>query len=183
MKTLIKILLVSLVILSGCKTTRKVESTKTQSAEVLKNNIQSTADSSASIHVVTNRVDSLMHIDSLSIKETVVELSKPDSSGLQYPVKVTYREASHIKQTKSKAKATKDSTSTVNKSSSNNDHTVKQSQSSNDSKVKTKTVHHRWYWLVIMAIVGAAAFFILKRFGLWIKVIDAFKRGLKFIFK
>lgn len=181
MKAAFNILVICLVLLSGCKTTRKIETTRTQSSEVVKNNIQTKEDSSLQVHVVTNRIDSLIHLDSLSVKETVVELSKPDSSGLQYPVKVTYREASHVQQTNNKAKAIKDSTSTINKSTTRNDHTIKQAQTSTDSKVKTKTAHHRWYWIFVVAILVAIALFILKRYGFLTKAIGYVQRLLKFL--
>ncbi len=174
-------LLLLLIVAVGCKTTKEFTSSKTQVSELLKNDIRSSKGSTSDIDVKRVNTDLLKESDSLVYSETIVELSKPDSTGSQHPTRVIHREASQVKKTENQSTASADSIAATASSEQLNDNTTKQTNTDTEEesakKTKSTPLFPLWVWLIP---IGAALFF-LKRFGAFTWLGGVIVRAVRFI--
>lgn len=175
------ILFLLLIVAVGCKTTREYTSMKTQVSESVQNNIRKATDSFDKVDVKSNRNEQSIDRDSLVFNETVVELSKPDSTGSQYPVRVTYREATQVKQTEKQSTAVRDSAAITASSEQLSDNSAVQTDTTIDEETTKKTKSTTWFPMLIWLIPIVMVFFVLMRFGAFTKLGGAIVRLVRFI--
>ena len=159
--------LLFLLILSvlGCKTTKEYTSAKTDIVSKVQNDIQSSSASMTTNAIKMNKVEQVFENDSSVFKETIIALSKPDTSGSQYVTTITHRKASKIKQTGKQTITAGNSTASINKNEKVKDKSVKQSKTSNGKKTVKKTERHWSRLSVGLLVLIAAALFIFKRYS------------------
>lgn len=134
------IALIAVFVLGSCKTTREYTETKSQVVESVQNDLTTTEDSSSTVRESAAVVETTTVQDSRVIEETVVELSEPDSSGAQFPVKITTRKEVGGRQTQKRTEAASDSTAVTETTKTTTDNGSKQTTTEVDtsSKVVTK---------------------------------------------
>ena len=155
--------MVIVVVLVSCNTTKQVVKTETESntvADVQRENKADKVVASESVFVINEQV---VEVDSALITETVVELSKPDSSGNQYAERVInrvidkgakkQRETTASNEFKTEAKATE----------TNNEKThIKQDL---NTETKSKIVVKSFSWLklgLIIVFIGIVAVLVYR---------------------
>lgn len=158
---------VLLLAIAGCKTTKQHTHVKLDERVTVTANKEVQADSSSTTSVQEVVEMWLEEKDSVMVHETVVELSKPDTAGKQYPVKVIHREVSKVSENKSRTHNARDSTYQVDTGMNVLEKADLKSETSGtlDETVKTKARTPKVVYVLvgIIFIVGVA---ILKRFGL-----------------
>jgi len=155
------LLVISLLVISlgGCKTTREYGKTKSQVVETVENDIQSKADNS----IAESTTDSVSENETAEeirvIEETIVELSKPDTSGVQYPVKITTRTETAGKQKNRNAGKVSTSNTTTASTEITSDNSKSQVTNNTDKNTKVVTKQRR-NWvpvLIVLALIGLLA--------------------------
>ncbi|MBS2099196.1 hypothetical protein [Carboxylicivirga linearis] len=158
-----------LVALTGCKTVKKTVDVQSDFETIKNNDVQVSTDSVSLVKVDTQFEDKSVLSDSVVVNEVTVVLSKPDSSGQQYPEQITYRETTKVNNAKKDIKQVKDSVLTTDFNQLLIDKTDSKSGVSVaiDSKVKEKKPKTLlWILLLLGSGVLIFGYFILKRFGL-----------------
>ena len=132
------LLVLLLALMVGCKTTKEITETKSQVSEVVQNDLKQTVDSVSTFKASGSVLQTVLENDSLVYEEKVVELSAPDSTGKQYPEKVTTRKATAGRQTKKQTTSGGDTTSTAEVKKTTSDNSLAQTDTDTKQKIKTK---------------------------------------------
>ena len=105
----IAILLICFLIFS-CKNTKEIVKSNTEVKSSTETNIAKVEETKSDTKTVSAVAENVTETDNSIIEETVTELSKPDSTGKQYPQKITERVIStgKKKQTETKGNAQTD---------------------------------------------------------------------------
>jgi hypothetical protein len=160
MKT-IMFLLICLLCFS-CRNTKEIIKNNTEEKTSLEQVTTRIQDATADTKTVKAIEESISETDSTVIEETVVELSKPDSTGQQHPEKITTRVilTGRNKQTKTGTKEEIDNI-TENKVVETE---TKNEQQVIDSVIETKTTKKFPLWKIIplVVLVAGAAFLLFK---------------------
>lgn len=155
--------------LAGCKTVKETVQVQTDTEAIQNNDVQITTDSVSQVEVNNALEDKTELSDSLVVNEVTVVLSKPDSTGQQYPERITYKETTKVNSTKKNVKQLRDSVISTGYNQVYTDKTDSKSGASVtiDSKTKVKKPK-AFMWLLLLLGVGVLvfAYFILKRFRL-----------------
>ena len=159
------LMLVSFLVLTGCKTAKEHLQVKAEVKTELKTNVVEQTDSlsNESVHESLNEL--INNSDSISVIEVTVKLSKPDSLGKQYPEQITYKEMVKKGTHKKETNRVRDSTSHHAVAKVTTDHSVlnTDSQVNVESSKKTKARVPKITWLVII-LIAITGFFVLRRF-------------------
>lgn len=158
-----------LISLSGCKSVKETVDVQSTIQTIQNNDVEITTDSVSHIEVNNVLEDQSELNDSLVVNEVTVVLSKPDSTGKQYPERITYKETTKVNNTKNDIRQLKDSVQSTAFTQMLTDRTDFKSGVSVAIDTKTKVKKPKpFMWLVILLGVGVLvlAYLILKRFGL-----------------
>jgi len=166
MRVTSKILLMAIVLwtlsLAGCKTTKEITSTESQVVETVQNDIDTKVDSSATVTKSDSVVETVSANENRVIEETIVELSQPDTSGVQYATKITTRKEVIGTQTETKTEAVSDSTAVSATVKTETDNTSKQTTTTIDTSTKVITKRNRIWRPIIVGLVLVAIPVVLK---------------------
>jgi cobalamin biosynthesis Mg chelatase CobN len=132
------LLVLLMVLMVGCKTTKEMTETKSQVSETVKTEIKTSVDSASTVKASASILETVLQKDSLVVEETVVELSAPDSTGKQYPERITTRKAVAGKQTQKQVVAASDSARSVTVNKTTTDNSLAQTDTDTKQKVKKK---------------------------------------------
>ncbi len=161
-------MLMAMLLMTGCKTVKETVQVNTDTEDIQNNDVQIATDSVSQVQVNSALEDKTELSDSLIVNEVTVVLSKPDSTGKQYPERITYKETTKVNNTKKDVKQLKDSVLTTDFNQLLTDKTDSKSVTSVaiDSKTKVKKPK-AFMWLLLLLGVGVLifAYLILKRFG------------------
>lgn len=158
-----------LLCLGGCKTVKETVQIQEETVTNQNNDLQVKSDSVKQVEVYTELEDKTETNDSLVVNEVTVVLSKPDSTGQQYPERITYRESTRVNNTKVNSNRIRDSTAVesacntiIDKSET---HTENKLEVKTDKKVSKPKI---LMWVLIVLAIGilVLAYFVLKRFKL-----------------
>lgn len=161
------IYVIALILFFGCNTTKKVVKTDIETQVETKAKTEHKTDVKTDIKVVSQVNENVFEKDTVLITETVVELSKPDSSGKQYTEKIINRTITSAKQ---KQTETKTNNETVVKAAQSNvikaDITQKQHE---NISVDEKTVVKRLSWLKLLNVflicgLFVGLYFVVRKF-------------------
>ncbi len=167
----IMFLVAILITLAGCKTTKTHTSINTEVSTQTTIERQEQSDSVATTTTNAVELSESSVLEAFEIEETVVEFSKPDSAGNQYPVRVTTRTTNNKKEQTEVAYNARDSTSSVNVITRIDQQTDlksdKKESISEDTKTKMKTPAVL-RWAIIILVLGILVFvlLILRRYKL-----------------
>lgn len=164
----IAIVLISLI---GCKTTKQTTQTYKEVQTSIDSDIETITNSTVDVainEVVERKIE---QTDSMVINEIEVVYSKPDSTGMQYPQKITSRETRIVSKDKEETNRARDSTAKEDFSQSRSEKTDLKSKSSitidQETEKKTKAPALFNYMAITLALGALVlAYFILKRFKL-----------------
>lgn len=156
MATKIKLLLLILIALVGCKTTKEITETRSRVSETILNDLKVSIDSTSTVKASASILETVLENDSFVVVETVVELSAPDSSGKQHPEKITTRKAVSGRQTQKQTTVERDTISTAEVNKTITDKSRDQTDADADTKVKSKK-DSRAIGLAIALSVGLLA--------------------------
>ncbi len=163
METRIVIMFLFVVFVFGCKTTKQTALVHTSRSEFVKNNLKTKLNDSASVITSLNVSELISRIDSLVVEETIIEYSEPDSTGKQYPERVTTRKATSGKQINRQISTSRDSSYSASRSEVKSDNMETEVNIDENSEIKTKTGSRKWPYLGFILLPGV--FYLLKRYG------------------
>ncbi|MCT4590521.1 MAG: hypothetical protein N4A71_22025 [Carboxylicivirga sp.] len=161
-------MLVAMLVMTGCKTVKETIQVQTDTEAIQNNDVQIATDSVSQVEVNDVLEDKTELSDSLVVNEVTVVLSKPDSTGKQYPKRITYKETTKVNNTKKDVRQLKDSVQSTDFKQLLTDKTDSKSSTlvAIDSKTKIKKPNP-FMWPLLLLSVGVLifAYLILKRFG------------------
>ncbi|GEM_PF-1545312 len=161
-------MLAAMLVATGCKTVKETVQIQSDTESIQNNDVQIATDSVSQVKVNNVLEDKTELSDSLVVNEMTVVLSKPDSTGKQYPERITYKETTKVNNTKKDVRQFKDSLKSTDFKQLHTDQTDSKSSTSVaiDSKTKVKKPK-TFMWLLLLLGVGMLifAYLILKRFG------------------
>jgi predicted histidine transporter YuiF (NhaC family) len=165
-KTGTAIVLLAMVFFSSCRTTRETVQTATSIQTETQVTATKTEEVKTASQIVSATVEKVTDIDSSVVEQTIIEYSKPDSTGKQYVEKVTTTTTNAGKS----RKAEKVESSNLNQDTEiNTDETeiVKQEQTINaESKTKTIKKFAVRKLIPLIALLALVVFIVFKVIGI-----------------
>ncbi len=157
-------------LLFSCKNTKQIVKSNTEVKTSTETSITKVDETKTDTKVISAVAENVTETDNTVIEEKVTELSKPDSTGKQYPEKITERVIStgKKKQTETKGNAQVDQ-KTENKVTESE---KKSEDKALNNETDVKIVEKKQSWKVILPIVLGliiAGFVVYKLKGGWIK--------------
>lgn len=155
MKRMGKLLLILLLLVSiSCRSTKSVEKAVVKTNVVEKKDISTTDNKTLQATSLQKTADKTTVCDSTSETKTEIELSKPDSTGKQYPTKITYTDRLGKRTVKKDVAVDKNNTilatsvqEKLDKSKTN------ASNKSKTSSTEEKTSNVKWHAIILFLVL------------------------------
>lgn len=148
----------------GCRSTKAVQSARCEVQSDLAYDIQTDVETFGKLDMLSFTLSELLSSDSLAVRETIVALSKPDSTGQQHPTKISSRELSKTSETKETKASMVDSVATLDMAAQISDRR-KEKASAKVAQKQSEALVLGWkYCMVIGFVVVLGGVFIFRRF-------------------
>lgn len=170
MEKTVEFLLIILVVLAGCKTTKQVEKLDASFVEKVQTTQKTESKTTETEKLEQKSAENVTEKDSTLVEETEVYFAAPDSSGKQTIVKIVERTISSGKLREEIKNTETDQSKNKTNNQVSNSSENKQSDSKLESEIKT-TKKNLPMWLLLtlgLLVVADAVFWRLGGYG-WLK--------------
>lgn len=149
-------------LIAGCSSTKRITDTETNVNTVAENREDIISKTNSEVAATVTTIEKIVESDSVIVTETIVELSKPDSTGKQYNERIINRvtEKGYKKQSDKANKSETIKAEFTNQLKTDKT-TVKQDLNS-ETHSKTVIKAFAWWKLIVLAFVCVLGFMAYK---------------------